>query len=991
MSAHYDEIEELQKRLTHLQSYVDYLQVRLRDNYISFNEMRTVYTDENSTLKPADENPPQIQTIDKEDITPNHVRFFYSLFKGRRDVYSKRGGRPNPKTGKVGYYTQCWNFWKSGICPKQAGEKVACSACSKQRYKELMGGVLMEHLKGEKEDGSDVIGLYAMMPDETCNFLVFDFDYHTEELDSNEYDWIDEVQALRQICLELGVPVLVERSRSGRGAHIWIFFQEPIPAKIARQFGSALLTKGAESVSLKNFRSYDRMIPAQDHLPAGGLGNLIALPLQGAALKNANSAFVDERWHAYTNQWQELHNIKKIAPSFVSDKIEEWSTNGILGQLSCLQRDDEILDPDAKPWEKQKPRFNQADADGDICITLANRIYILQNNLKPRLQNQIRRLAAFGNPKYYKNQAMGFSTNGISRIIACGRDETPYISIPRGCKENLISQLEEAGISYQLADERQKGRAIQLSFKATLYPEQQRAAEAMLKHESGILSAATAFGKTALGAYLIAAHKINTLILVHNTEILKNWVDDLAKFLDIQEPSPTYQTKQGRTKTRKSPIGRLQASHCSLTGIIDVAMISSLGKRGEIKPIAKEYGLVIMDECHHAAAITAEDVLNEVSAQYVYGLTATPKRDDGHELKMLMQLGPIRHKYTAKEKALQQGIAHYIYPRFTRLIHPNTESLSINETYKLVRTSEIRNRQIVEDVKDCINKGRTPLVLSKFKNHAALLYEQLSGASDHIFLLQGGRSSKERDSLRQKMNAVPAHESVIIVAIGQYIGEGFNYPRLDTLILATPIAWQGNVEQYAGRLHRDFAGKKDVVIYDYVDAHIKVLERMYHKRLRAYRKIAYEIYDESPNDERKHNLIYQHDNYIKDYEHDLETARQSIVILSSFISPAKAKSFAHICRQAQARGVHLSIITTKASSIPNKLIPSMSEAIAYLEALGIHVNEQERLHINAAIIDNCVVWYSSMNLMTKGKSDAHLMRLNNKKLAHEMLEIHLTE
>lgn len=414
MSEERDKIEELQRCLIHQQSYIDYLQARLRDNYISFNEMLNIYADDNRKLKPSGEDLARTQPIKKEHITPDHVRFFYSLFKGRRDVYSKRGGRPNPKTGKVGYYTQCWNFWKAGICPKQAGEKIACSDCSNQHYKELLGGVLMEHLKGEKEDGSDVIGLYAMMPDETCNFLVFDFDYHSEELETAECDWIDEVQALRQICQELEVPVLVERSRSGKGAHVWLFFQEPISAKLARLFGTALLTKGAESVNLKSFRSYDRMIPAQDHLPAGGLGNLIALPLQGSSLKNENSAFVDERWIAYPNQWQQLYKVKKIAPSFVSDKIAEWSANGILGQLSCLQDHDEISAPDAKPWAKKVALFNPADADGDIIITIANRIYIHKNKLKPRLQNQIRRLAAFSNPKYYKNLAMGFSIRGIS-------------------------------------------------------------------------------------------------------------------------------------------------------------------------------------------------------------------------------------------------------------------------------------------------------------------------------------------------------------------------------------------------------------------------------------------------------------------------------------------------------------------------------------------------------------------------------------------------
>lgn len=980
--------EQSQKEIERLHAYIEYLQAKLRDNYIRFEPMRTPVTGTQTATGMSEITQPIIH----EEITPEHVQLFYSLFRGRRDVYSKRGTRPNPKTGKTGYYTQCWNFWKAGVCPKQAGEKIACSTCANQQYKELMGGAVMAHLKGEREDAGDVIGIYPILSDESCNFLAFDFDHHDAELEQDSTSWIDEVQSLRKICEHLNVPTLVERSRSGNGAHVWLFFQEAIPAKMARQFGTALLTKGAESVNLSNFRSYDRMIPAQDHLPAGGLGNLIALPLQGQALKQSNSAFVDEHWLAYPDQWQELRlaKIKKITTLFITKKIEEWTKDGLFGQLSNIQHEiQDLNDPDSKPWEKRKHRFHQEDVEGAVDITLANRIYIHQGNLKPRLQNQLRRLAAFSNPKFYKNQAMGFSTHGISRIIACCRDIAPYISLPRACKEQVIELLNEADISYQLKDERQAGRSINIRFKGTLYPEQQLAADEMLKHETGILSAATAFGKTALGAYLVAAHHVNTLILVHNTEILKNWLEDLDKFLDIDEKPPNYQTKSGRIKTRKSPIGSLRAAHCSLTGIIDVAMISSLGKSPNINPIVKDYGLVIMDECHHAAAATAEDVLNEISATHVYGLTATPKRDDGHELKMLMQLGIIRHRFTARDKARQQGIGHYIYPRFTRLIHPDSAKMSINEIYQLVRSSDVRNAQIVADVTECIAKGRCPLVLSKFKDHAAHLYEQLQGLSQHIFLLQGGRSSKERDFIRQQMHAVPEDESIILIAIGQYIGEGFNYPRLDTLMLTTPIAWQGNVEQYAGRLHRDFEGKNEVIIYDYIDAHIPVLERMYHKRLRAYRKIAYEIYSDTPQDGPTHNIIYNSENYLAPYEWDLAQAQQNIVIFSNFVSPLKARQLLDISRMAQARGVSITIITQKSSILPPNLIASASQAQTFLTAAGISIIEQERIHLNTVIIDSKIVWYSSCPLLAKTKNSDMLIRLPNTALAQELLEINL--
>lgn len=501
----------------------------------------------------------------------------------------------------------------------------------------------MNHLLGAKEDCSDVIGIYPMLSNETCNFLVFDFDNHESDNllddDANTGNgWVEEVNSMRMICMQNDVDVLVERSRSGKGAHIWIFFAEPIPASTARKFGDALLTKSAESVNQKTFQSYDRMLPAQDHMPAGGLGNLIALPLQGKALREGNSAFIDENWIACPDQWKQLQTVKKLSKASVEEKIKAWNhsaLNFLAGDLGG-ERENSAEDGEkekSKPWEKKEKRFDIADVDGMLEITKANQIFVNNTNLKPRMQNQLRRLAAYSNPQYYKNQAMGFSVRGIPRIISCSSDIDHYICLPRGCEEALVHMAEQSGIAYTIQDCRQGGRVINVSFQGELYPEQKHAAEKMLAYDNGVLHAATAFGKTVVGAYLVAERKVNTLVLVHNTEIMKNWVEDFEKFLLIKKELPQYTTPKGRTKIRKSAIGRLSASHNSITGIIDIAMISSLGKKGEIHELVKNYGMVIMDECHHGASQTAEEVLNEVNARYVYGLTATPKRDDGQEKK----------------------------------------------------------------------------------------------------------------------------------------------------------------------------------------------------------------------------------------------------------------------------------------------------------------------------------------------------------------------
>lgn len=903
-------ITELQQKINTLESHVAYLHSLLDNAKIPYNE-NYIESEKVNSNNIKTEN--QGERIIPEHITPDHAKYFYSIFKGRMDIYSKRAGKPNAKTGKTGYYTQCWNFWKDGICPKKDGKKIKCGECNNQNYKQLSGNIIMKHLIGEREDGSDVIGLYPMFPDETCNFLVFDFDNHDDKTSGDDYantdnEWIEEVNAMRTICKNNQVDVLVERSRSGKGAHIWLFFEEPISASVARKFGTALLTKGAETVNLKSFKSYDRMLPAQNHLLEGGLGNLIALPLQGQALKNGNSAFIDEEWNAYPNQWKQLQEIHKLSKDFVEEKIKEWSVDGVLGVLGDDIRGEEENNAKekSKPWEKKKIKFDLSDVEGNLKIVLANQIFIEKENVKSRMQNQIRRMAAYSNPEFYKNQAMGFSTQGMTRIVYCGSDTADYICIPRGCEEKFLERLQASGIHYESQDERQKGKRINVSFSGKLYPEQKVAATKMLEHDTGVLSAATAFGKTVVGAYLVSKRKVNTLILVHNREIMKNWVEDFEKFLKFDEEPPEY---------------------------------------------------------------------------------TTPKRDDGQEKKIFMQFGPIRYRYTAKDKAKAQGIAHFVYPRFTRLVHRDGEKLKINEAYKAVITNEIRNQQIVDDVDECIQNGRTPLVLTKFKEHAALLMENLQDKSNHLFLLQGGKRTKERDLIREEMKNVPETESVILVAIGQYIGEGFNYPRLDTMMLTTPISYDGNVEQYAGRLHRDYEQKKDVIIYDYVDAHIRVLEKMYHKRLRAYKKIGYELCFNLTDVKQQANAIFDSESYNQVYEKDLQEANREIIISSPGINQSKIKQLIMRLKVRQEAGVSITVITLSPDGYPESRIAKTKELIDNLRSVGITVKEKEMMHEHFAVIDQEIVWYGSMNLLSREKEDDNLMRVVSKEIAQELMEL----
>ena len=986
--------ETFLSKISQLENEIEYLHGLLDNAGISYKrraeELEDLSPDRNLAFE---EN--QGARILPVTITKQHIQYYYHLFKGRNDVYSKRSGKVNKKTGKHGYYTQCWNFWKDGICPKKNHSQFNCGECQNQKYKELTGQVLYEHLIGAREDASDVIGLYPMFPDETVNFLVFDFDCHDDKIGGDdganlESDWMTEVNAFRKICEINEVPVLVERSRSGKGAHVWIFFEKPILASVARRFGTALLSKGAESVNMKNFKYYDRMLPAQDHIPLNtktgkpGLGNLVALPLQGQALKLGNSAFIDENWNVYPNQWECLKEVKKLSLETVEERIKEWSAEGILGVLSNEFEADTERTNDTKPWEKTKHSLHKEDVSSVVEIVIADKVYIGTKDMKPRMQNALRRMAAFSNPDFYKKAAMGLSTKGIPRIVFCGYDEAGYICIPRALLDSVIDRFNEVGISFTLTDNRCSGTPLDVSFNGTLYEEQMRAAKAILEHDNGILAATTSFGKTVVGAYMIAQRKTNTLILVHNTEIQKNWIEDLNKFLDVNAELPEYKTKTGRIKKRKSIIGKLHAGHNSMTDIIDVAIFSSLGKGDEIDPIIEQYGMVIMDECHHGAAQTVEDVIGSAKAKYVYGLTATPKREDGLEKKVFMQFGPIRFRYTAKERAEKQGIDHFVYPRFTRLV--SASHLKVNEANRAVIECESRNEQIIADVENCIQNGRTPLVLTKYKEHAELLYQRLQGKADHVYLLQGGGSRKTKDEMRIQMRSIPDAESIVLVAIDKYIGEGFNFPRLDTMMLTMPAAAEGNIEQFAGRLHRDYETKKEVIIYDYVDSHIRVLEKMYHKRLRTYKKIGYEICNNIIVEKQNANTIFDIDSYEKVYEKDLLEANKEIIISSPGLNHAKVDAFVKLIKQRQEDGVKLTVITLNPEGYPEEKIEDTKKLVEILKNCGVRIKLQEHMHEHFAIIDEEIVWYGSMNFLSRAKVDDNLMRVKSKDVAQELLE-----
>ena len=611
--------------------------------------------------------------------------------------------------------------------------------------------------------------------------------------------------------------------------------------------------------------------------------------------------------------------------------------------------------------------------------------------MKASIQNKIRRMAAISNPIFYKNQVIGTSNYATSRWIYLGKDHlSGYIQIPRGLYDELLEHVNQTDINYAIEDERQQGRNINVAFHGELRPEQDMALKGLTKYDNGILYATTAFGKTVVSSAIIAQKKVNTLIILESFALMEQWKEALDKFLNINEELPTYETKTGRVRKRKSLIGTLQGVHDSMTGIIDIAMAGSLCKKGEYHKLLNQYGLVIVDECHHSASETIANILKEIKAKYVYGVTATPKRGDGLEKINYMLIGPIRYSYTAKEKAKEQGIRHLVYPRFTRTVPPRgviTNNMHPNEAYEIIHNNDIRDEQIIEDVKNCVSVGRTPVILSRYKDHSGKLYERLKSYADHVFLMTGNNSKKEHKKILEQMRQVDKDESLILIATGSLVGEGFDFPRLDTLFMATPVSFRGVVEQYAGRLNRDYAGKQNVMIYDYVDSHIPMFDNMYVKRLKAYKQIGYELVGVLQTDKQVVNAIYDGDNYSENYHKDLLDANKNIIISSPAISEPKVYELINMLKEKQMSGVQVTIVTWTPDSYGFGDAAYWMQLHEDMRKAGFYIKTVEESCERFAVIDQEVVWYGNINLLAKDKIDDSVMRVISKEIASELMEL----
>jgi superfamily II DNA or RNA helicase len=745
------------------------------------------------------------------------VALFLSLFGARRSVYPKFW--ENPKAGKKGYSPVCANEWQRPLCAKP---KVKCTDCRHQKFPPLDAAAVEAHLRG-----THTIGTYAIREDDSCIFLAADFDGE---------DWWPEVQAYRDAAASALVPVAVERSRSGNGAHAWIFFSEPVPAVLARRLGTILLAKASAARPTLNLHAFDRLFPNQDTLPAGGFGNLIALPLAKTPRQLGNTVFLNTDRRPFDDQWAFLATIHRVTRPELDQLLERLSPPPPLTSAPAPEPDATFaLESDERALDLSCPKIPPTTLQGEVTLRLDAAIHIPRTTLPAAIVARLKRLATFANPVFYEKQRLRFPTYDTPRFLFAGEWHPDRLVLPRGVLADAQRILEDSGAMVTGHDARPAARRLKWQFSGELRPEQERAVKAMAQHEHGVLAAPPGSGKTVMGCALIARHRTSTLVLVHRSVLLDQWRQELMRFLGL----------------KKKEIGVLRGKTGKRTGRLDIAMLPSLARVENPEALFSQYGLVIVDECHHVPAVSFEALLKACTSRHIVGLTATPQRKDGLERLLHLQCGPIRHTLAA--------VSENAIPR-TVIIRKSSFHLDaslgprppIHAVWQALVADTGRTEQIATDIHNCVIEGRSPLVLSDRKTHleqisAALARLQGTGGVA-IFHLSSSDGIKRRRAIRAEIEVCgTTQKPYVLFATASLIGEGFDLPRLDTLFLAMPLSFKGRLVQYAGRLHRDHAAKQEIRIYDYLDDNHPITLAMFRRRAVAYRQMGYRFeFDESP-------------------------------------------------------------------------------------------------------------------------------------------------
>lgn len=964
MSKNYEnllkEFQALQKRFAIAVALLESNNIAYPKNWLSSYEIQFDGPKENPLTEfetPADIKP---ATQQKQKSLDEVIRVILKYFRSRRDIFAVQYTRKKDQT--IGYTPACSNEWKPGICNKP---KIKCLRCKNRSFIPLTEDIVEKHLKGEI-----VIGIYPLMKDDACYFLAIDFDGNL---------WQNNILSVFDTAKANGLDCLMERSRSGNGAHLWFFFEDSIPAKTARQLGDILLKRAMLNNPNLNFDSFDRFFPNQDSLPDGGFGNLIALPLQGKRVAQGNSTFIDRNLTPYPKPIDKLETVKKINLDDINrlmslDKASEESTPPLL----------EFDEKNVQTFAKRR----------SIKLVLRDGIRIPKQDLPSDLLGRLRKFAIFRNQDFYQKQAMRLPVGNISRWVIAYEEDNAELKLPRACFDEVIALLNTHNLVYTINDHREIGTKIKINFKGSLRPDQLKAQKALLNHDNGILQGTPAFGKTVTALSIMAKVKTNTLILVDRTPLMEQWHARIHEFLDIDHEKPIMEIDAQKKPKKFDPVGLKGGGKSTLTGIIDIVLLQSL-KQNTSQDWLQQYGLVIVDECHHVAAPSYEHVIAQLPAKRVYGLSATPKRKDGKETLVSLQCGKVRFANDIKKEALSRNFTHELIPRFSSYRLPYSEDAEhwgIQDIFTDLCEDNTRNKMIADDIKQAAEDGRNILVLSERLKHLEFLEALLRPQFPKLILLSGANTASEKRTLFQQISECPENETLLVLSTGKFIGEGFDAPRLDTLFIAFPYAWRGKSFQYAGRLHRAYGGKSRVQIYDYVDLYVPVLEKMYNKRLKAYYAQGYQIKIDAPDEATSaDNLLFESSAFFSTLCEDILAAKDAIYLSSKYINPKRLEQFKEVILNRTNQfslvgNVKLNSANSSNITLVTRETPQASKLLAQLHNLESTNILFQKSTINCCIIDKRIVWYGSISPLAYAQPDQSILRIPSKSLARDLLD-----
>ena len=905
----------------------------------------------------------QAEIVTRTSSDARKIALYRSLFRGREDAYANGYLR---KDGRMGYSPSCLNAWKPGVCDRR---HVGCDKCGNRSLHALGDDALKRHFKGLDPRNRDVLGLYPMTEASTCWLLVADFD---------DDGWQEAASAYRDACHRRGLDCAVERSRSGNGAHVWVFFEEAIPAREARALGTLLLDDARRHCSKLGFNSYDRLFPTQDTISSDGLGNLIALPLQGAAVRKGNSVFVDDSFAPYTDQWMFLSSVKKVPAALARELVE----SGAAAPAGSSDVD--------------------APMPSSVVLSIGGMIALDKGALPQAAIADLSRLAAMANPEFFLKQRMHQKIYPAKtpRYLWFGEEDEAELRLPRGCLGDALKYLHQHGVKTQIKDCRTDGRTLHARFSGSFRPGQREALNALAEHDDGILVASTGFGKTVIAAGLIAEKGVNTLVLVPKSSLLEQWRESLCHFLQIDEEAPTLLTPTGR-KARHQPgkVGVIGGGKRLPSGLVDIALVPSLIEGGAIpgdrrvSELVSGYGMVLVDEAQHVPASGLVEVLKASGARYVYGLTATPKRKDKLERALQLFLGPVRMKVQGNGQAPVGGVGRVLVPRFTGVRLPDeADSRDWNALLDLVCKHEERNALIVHDACDAVLQGRYPIVLTRRVEHAKTLSSLIEkrlrqewqaacnkGTEESsVITLVGSDDARARRERLEQLRKLPPERIACIVATDSYVGEGFDEPRLDTLLLAAPVAWEGLLTQLVGRIQRDLPGKRSPRVYDYVDELVPLLARQWHERLKAYARLGY-VVEGSEAEGAESHIVTAGPAAMELLRRDVESVRSEIALISAWVVPKAVGTIAPALLAAVGRGVSVTVVArTRDDAV------DVDACLDELEEAGCKVRRGKDRVPNAAVLDGSLVWFGGIPPLAFAHADDCSVRIVNRELAAEL-------